>query len=397
MPTPEPTYFIWAMRPLRILQVSDAYYPFPGGVTEHMHHLSVYLRKRGHRVIILTADYGQEGGNFPDVVRIGKVRILPPLKLFNMTQLTVTVEPFLHLKVRDFMRTNEFDIVHTHGPLAPNLPHLALHYSRSVNVATFHTAFVGFNWHKIGRIFFKKDAKKIHCFVGVSRVALDAIGRYYEGRKVIIPNGIDTERFRPDHPPLEHVVKLDGIKILYVGRLEPRKGFPFLLKAFKILKEKIRDLHLVVVGSGVEEKKYKKMVPEELRKFVHFEGFVPPELLPRYYVSCDIYTSPAVGGETFGIVLLEAMASGIPVVASSIPGYREVLEDGVEGFLIDARNPQRYASVLERLIRDPGLRRMMGIHGREKALLYSWDSVAERMEELYLDLLEHAGRKVSLR
>ena len=374
--------------PLKILQVSDAYYPFPGGVSEHMHYLSVNLRKRGHRVTILTADYGDRGAEEDrDVVRIGRVRILPPLKAFNMTQLTVTFEPGLHLKVRDFLRRNEFDVIHTHGPLAPNLPHLALHYSRSANVATFHTAFVGFNWHRIGKFFFSGDSRKIDCFIGVSEVALDVLRGHYRGAMRVVPNGIDTGRFSPSVEPEPDVLRLPGIKILYVGRMEPRKGFPYLLRAFELLSSRY-DLQLLAVGSGVEEWRYREMVPGPLRDRVHFLGFVPPERLPRIYRSAEIFTSPAVGGETFGIVLLEAMASALPVVASDIPGYRAVLAEGVEGLFADVTDCAHYASRLEVLIRDVEQMRKMGEAGRRKALRYSWEEIAAEVEEIYLEILE---------
>jgi len=372
--------------PLRILQSSDAYYPFPGGVSEHMHYLSLYLRERGHRVTILTADYGS-GTAERDVVRIGRVRILPPLKAFNMTQLTVTFEPGLHLKVRDFLRRNEFDVVHTHGPLAPNLPHLALHYSRSANVATFHTTFVGFNWHKLGKFLFRADSRKIDCFIGVSEVALDVLRGHYRGKMRVIPNGIDIERFSPSVEPEPDILRLSGIKILYVGRMEPRKGFPYLLRAFEMLVPR-HDLQLIAVGSGVEEHRYREMVPPHLKERVHFFGFAPPQRLPRLYRSADIFTSPAVGGETFGIVLLEAMASAIPVVASDIPGYREVLTEGKEGLFADVRDSAHYAHKLEILVRDKQLRKKMGKAGREKALSYSWEEIAARMEDVYREILE---------
>jgi len=165
------------------------------------------------------------------------------------------------------------------------------------------------------------------------------------------------------------------------------RGRVSLIRAFELLSSRY-DLQLLAVGSGVEEWRYREMVPGPLRDRVHFLGFVPPERLPRIYRSAEIFTSPAVGGETFGIVLLEAMASALPVVASDIPGYRAVLAEGVEGLFADVTDCAHYASRLEVLIRDMELRRKMGEAGRRKALRYSWEEIAAEVEEIYLEILE---------
>ncbi len=376
---------------LRILQVSDAYYPFPGGVSEHMHNLALHLRKRGHIVKILTGSYGEEDRGFNhNVIRVGKVFITTPkLKLFNLTQLTLTFSPKLPIIVRNLLKENYFDVVHTHGPLALNLPHLALHYSRSVNVATFHTAFVGFNYHKMGKIFFYKDSLKIDLAIGVSKVALEPLNEVYSLPSTVIPNGIDTKRFNPKVDPLPEIVNLGSRRILFLGRIEPRKGLHLLIEAFEYVLKKNKGATLIVAGDGPDRTRLLKRAREKYGDRVKFLGFIPIEDVPRVYRSVDVYTSPAVGGETFGIVLLEAMATGTPVVASQIPGYREVIKDGENGILVNVNNPVKYAEAILKVIDDENLKKQLIARGLKTAEKYSWHRIAEKVEVEYLRLMRN--------
>lgn len=371
------------MKKLKILQVSDAYYPFPGGVSEHMHHLSRALRKRGHEVYILTANYNG-GKDEKYVKRVGKIHTF----LANKTQITWTFSWNLPFQVKKFIRENKFDVIHTHGPLAPNLPFLALHFSKSINVATFHTAFVGFNLYKIAKYFFKNAFKKIDRVICVSKKAFSEMYPHFPDRKKyrIIPNGIDTERFKPEGEKIDKFLKYP-FKILYVGRLEPRKGFPILLKAFELVADKIPGV-LIVAGKGIEEENYKKMVPENLKERVFFEGFVPFEKLPSYYRTCDLYVSPAIGGETFGIVLLEAMASGACVIASNIDGYNEVIRDGENGILFENKNYKELSEKILMLYKDKNLRKRLADSGLKFSKKFDWEKIAEKVEKVYLELLE---------
>ena len=371
---------------LRILHVSDAYYPFPGGVTEHIHHLVTHLRRLGHDARILTARYP---GDYTDpewVHRVGRIHILPPLRILNATQLTLTFSPHLLAEVREFFSSYEFDIIHTHGPFAFNLPFLALHYGKGTHVATFHTAFVGFNWNKVAKTFFRFYARKVRLCIAVSEVAKTAMSEHYPCDYRIVPNGIDTERFCPEGD-------LPGDKVsrpivLYVGRMEPRKGFPLLLEAFKLVKKLIPSATLVAIGTGPQLESYKKSVPEGLIDSVVFKGFVTPEELPLYYRWADVYVSPAIGGETFGIVLLEAMASGTPVVASNIPGYAQVITHNENGILVDPHNTERLADKIIRVLNDRGFMDKLVQNGLLTARKYSWSKVAQQLESLYYEILE---------
>jgi len=359
---------------MKILMVSDAYYPFPGGVSEHMHHLSKALRERGHNVKILTARYDGEESE-KDVIRVGKINILP----LNFTQITFTWERGYRKKLREVFKKS-YDIVHTHGPLGHNLPYHALMFSDSKNIATFHTAFVGFNFYKLARIFYKESFKKLDKVICVSKKAYREIKKYFPfGNYVIIPNGVDTKRFNPE----EKKIKKNNLTVLFVGRFEPRKGPFIFLKAIKILREKgYRNIDFWMVGKGPLLEDAKKF-SEENNLSVRFFGFVSAEELPVIFRSADIYVSPAIGGETFGIVLIEAMASGTSVICSDIEGYNEVVKNGINGLLFKNKNENDLAEKIEILINDRNLREKLKNKGLEFSKNFDWMKIAEKVEKVY--------------
>ena len=361
---------------MKILQVSDSYYPDPGGVSEVLYHLSKALRSRGNEVHILTG--GHPGAKKEEgVTRLGK-----RISLYaNKSEVNWTFSPGLFPKVKRFINSNSFDVIHTHGPFAPNISFLALLYSNAVNVATFHTAFSGFNYYKLSKFLFTGISKKIDGSICVSRYALREISPHFpKGNYKIIPNGVDTSRFSPRGEKLKEFK--DKRIILFLGRLDPRKGLSVMLKAFPLIKKEIPNAVLLVVGKGIPP----GGIPENLKESIIFKGMIPNELVPVYYRSADLYCSPALYGETFGIVLLEAMACGTPVVASNIDGYREVIPD--KKMLFERGNPvslaDRAISVLKNASKSEKVRKI----GIETANKYDWNSVAEQTENFYRLLIE---------
>ncbi|MEO0228603.1 MAG: glycosyltransferase family 4 protein [candidate division WOR-3 bacterium] len=365
---------------MRILQVSDAYLPFPGGVAEHIYNLKKYLERLGHEVYVLTTSYPcLESEVDTNVIRRGKVIFTPPLKIFNHTQLTLTFDPSLPEFLKNFFKVQKFDIVHLHGPLAPNLPGFALHYAPFPCVATFHTAFVGFNWNKIAKIFYYKDAKKLRKFIFVSKTAKEAVVPPYTGDWIIIPNGIDLEVFSPRQT--EKLV-LGKINIGFLSRHEPRKGLHILLEAIardSYLREKVA---LIIGSSGPLTEVYKAFC-EKNRIHAIFLGRVPKEKLPDYYSSLDIFVAPSTGGESFGIILLEAMACGTPVLASDIDGYRNVVTDGENGLLFQNSNPEDLALKLRVLVEDVALRKNLRDRALEYVKNFHWLEIAKKVESVY--------------
>ena len=362
---------------MRICVVSDAYYPYPSGVTEYAHNLSKSLREKGHSVTILTLHYpGEEKRE--GVERVGRVVFVP----MNGTLATV---PLLNpITVRSFFDRNIFDVVHLNGPFFPDISHWALKYSHASCVATFHTT--GFSKVTIGSELYQKIFpfyRKLKARIGVSPVAVDFIKPYIPGEYLIVPNGVDMSRFRPTGRKYEDISGLKGKKVLFLGRLDERKGLGQLLLAFRLLQKEM-DAHLVIAGTGPRKTTYESYVKEHgLTEYIHFLGFIPNKDIPSIYRSCDIYCSPALGGETFGIVLIEAMASGVPVIASNIDGYRQVIEDGKNGLLFDPHSPEDIKQRLLSVLSDSNLRDKLIKQGLGSVKQYEWKRVSERIVEIY--------------
>ncbi len=372
---------------MRILLVSPFDFSYPGGVNEHILHLDAEYRKLGHETRILAPrSPGEEESDDGHLIRLGVAVPVPA----NGSTARITLSPFVSGKVRELLRREQFDIVHLHEPLAPMLPQLALLHSRSINVGTFHAA----RTHNWGYLSAKPVLNllfaKLHGRIAVSPAALESIARYFPGYYELIPNGIDTERFRPDVPP---IARFERPTILFVGRFnESRKGLRYLLEALALVRREFPDVLLLVVGPGDPSRFERVIERAELRGNVEFVGPVPDEQLPSYYTACHVFCAPATGGESFGIVLLEAMASGKPVVASDIRGFRFVLRHGVEGLLVERKNPDALAVALVHLLADASLRERLGKAGRQRAEQFSWPVIAQRTLAYYERLLRGARR-----
>jgi phosphatidylinositol alpha-mannosyltransferase len=205
---------------------------------------------------------------------------------------------------------------------------------------------------------------------------------------VIIPNGIDLERFTDKVPPIEKY-RDDKQNILFVGRVEKRKGFKYLLGAYEHVKREFPQCRLIVVSPHSRlSQKYENIAAKRNLKDVVFAGYVSFEELPGYYNTADIFCSPATGWESFGMVLMEAMATGKPIVASDIPGYAGLVSHGVEGLLVKPQDEKALASALMSLLRDKSMREKMGEKGKLKARDYSWEVVARKVMEYYEKLLQ---------
>jgi phosphatidylinositol alpha-mannosyltransferase len=282
-----------------------------------------------------------------------------------------------------------FDVVHIHSPLDPILPLVAAKTMRSPKVGTFHT-FRENNvlWEMFPGVF--RDAqKKLAASIAVSHSAEGLVKKYFPDTTCsIIPNGVDTHRFRPDLEPMPLHTDPDEVIILFVGRMDPRKGAKYLFAALPYLEQALPKYRVVVVGNSWMKKYYDAHIPLTLHHRVQFAGYAAPEELPRYYRGADIYTSPATGGESFGIVLLEAMACGTPIVASDIDGYRWVVNPGKEGLLVPPRSPKHLAEALISLANDPQRRAEMGSAGRHRASEFDWSHVTDQVETVYRSVLK---------
>lgn len=366
-------------KPMKILIVSDTFYPHTGGVPEHMLYLWKNLRTLGHDAKVLAPSFGK---NYPyvdeNIIRMGRAIKIPKNKSFSV----VTLGVLLPWSMRRFLARERFDVIHIHGPIAPVLPYFALKYSTAKNFVTFHSAHEESFGYVLWEPMLEQYFRKIDGMIAVSEVARDSVSKYFPGSYRIIPNGIDTERFHPEVKPVSELEKFSP-KILFVGRFEPRKGLKYLFQAFPRIMQAFPKAKLVVVGRGILERYYRRYVEEHIKESVIFVGHASPEDLPRYYASCDIYCSPATGAESFGIVLLEAMASGKPIVASEIPGYQKVMENEKEGLFFKACDAESLADSIIRLLQDRDRMHAMGVQGREKALLYDWKIVTRKVLDFY--------------
>lgn len=368
---------------MKILIVSDIFYPHTGGVPEHMLYLWKNLKNLGHEAKILAPSFGR---NYPyvdeDIIRMGRAIKIPKNRSFSVLTFSLTI-PW---RLRKLLNRENFDIIHLHGPVAPVLPYFALKYSKAKNFITFHSAHEESLGYVLWEPLLEQYFRKIDGLIAVSKVARDSVSKYFPGNYRIIPNGIDANRFRPGVEPMEKLKKFSP-KILFVGRFEPRKGLKYLLQAFPMITDQFPAAKLIVVGRGFLERYYRRYVEEHIKENVIFVGHVSPEDLPRYYASCDIYCSPATGAESFGIVLLEAMATAKPIVASDIPGYKTILEDEKDGLFFKACDPESLAEKIIYLLKNKERMKKMGEAGRKKALQYDWQIVTKQVLNFYSEVL----------
>ena len=365
--------------PLKVGIVSPYGYPHPGGVNEHVRHTYEAMRRMGHDVWIITSKYGKERENEGHIIRLGTGWAFPA----NGSVGRVTLGLRFKRQAREVLGEHRFDILHFHEPFVPFLSPTMLEASETVNIGTFH-AFGGFSpsyW--IGRRFAGRLADLLHGRIAVSGAARHFISRYFPGDYRIIPNGVDLDAFGSAEPFEE--LRDGTLNILFVGRFEERKGLTHLLKAYHRLRKRKVDARLLVIGSGPKEREYRRYVGLRGIRDVEFLGRVSDEDKVRYFASSDIYCAPNTGQESFGIVLLEAMAAGVPIVASDIHGFKRVVERNVQGILVEPRNPRAIAAALYALARDPDLRHEMGEAGRARAPEFSWDRVTERIVEFYYE------------
>lgn len=360
---------------MNIGMVSPYSWDYPGGVNRHVEQLSRCLRTRGHRVTVI-APGGRSGDGF---LSVGGSFALSS----NRSVAHISFGPKVAARVKRFLSETPFDLLHLHEPLIPSVSMLALLFSRSANLATFHAAREGGSMgYRLAGPLLKPLAGKLQLRAVVSPAALDLVSRYFSGEYRILPNGVDTDVFSPRGPVLDDLDE-KAFHLVFVGRAEPRKGLDVLLEALPLIRERHPEVRLLVVGV---EKNTREM------EGVDWMGRLPDELIPAAYRSARIMVSPALGWESFGIVLIEAMACGLPVVASDIPGYRSVIEDGVQGVLTPPGDAGTLAGAVCKLIDDQSRMKNMAEAALQKAAEYSWSRLVEKVEEAYDEATKRQGR-----
>jgi phosphatidyl-myo-inositol alpha-mannosyltransferase len=352
----------------------------PGGVKRHILGLHQEFKKRGIQSKIIVPRRSSLENYGKEVILLGTS--FPWRTTGTQGDFCINFNPFA---IRKVLEKEKFDVLHFHNCGFPSTLQI-LELSESLNILTFHAnleksvfikTFPGFIY-----AFNKLVQWKIDGVIGVAPLNLK-IFKYYKGPKTVIPNGIDPAEFNPKVPKIKKY--LDGkINILFLGRIEERKGLIYLLRALKILNRKHDNLRLIVIGEGPLKKYCQKWTLKNKLDNVVFEKPVSQKEVPSYYKTADIYCSPAIYGESFGIVLIESMAMGTPVVAFANKGYAGVLENTKGGrFLAKPKDYRTLADKLEILINNPDLRKEMGEWGKKEAEKYSWPKIVDQVLAFY--------------
>ena len=359
---------------MRILLACPYDWHAPGGVQVHVRELAAELDTRGHEVLVLAP--GAEPAAEPWVRVVGR----PVRVRYAGTVAAIAFSPAAWSTIKGRMRAFGPEVVHVHEPLTPSVSMLATLAAEVPVVATFHAHLDRSRLMQVAGPVLRRIHRRVAVSVAVSEAAASFLRRAIAGPVQIVPNGVDVGRFAHPGPPAEGLPA--GRRVLWVNRLDPQKGFPVMVRAFAELARDRADVHLVVAGDGRDAGALDRLPAEAAGRVVRL-GTVPHDQLPRYHAAADVFAAAAIGQESFGIVLVEAMAAGLPVVATDIEGYREVVRDGVEGLLVPPRDPSGLAAALGKVLDEPDLARELAAAGRERARGFAWDAVVPRLEAVY--------------
>jgi phosphatidyl-myo-inositol alpha-mannosyltransferase len=371
---------------MRLAVVCPYEWTVPGGVAGHVRALAAELRRRGHRVDVLAP--AERPAAEPGLVGLGGSVPVP----YNGSVARIAFGPRTLARVRRALAGGGYELVHVHEPLSPSTGLLAVLQARVPVVGTFHANLGRSLALAAASPLLARAYRRLAGRIAVSPSARDTWQRHFGGAMTVVPNGVAPE-FLADPEPLPGW--RDGRPtLLFVGRLEPRKGLGYLVRAFLRLKPVYPGLRLLVVGRDDkrQQEKAMTMVPPRLRPDLSFVGAVPQADLPSYYASADVFCAPSLGGESFGMVLVEAMAVGLPVVCSDIGGYRDVVNDDRDGLLVPPADPEALAVALRALLDNPARRAAMGEAARATAARYAWEVVGGEVLEVYAAALAGSGR-----
>ncbi len=352
---------------MKLLVVSEYTRPWPGGISEHVHHEAEELRSRGHDVTVLSGPSQAHDGlwRLPHAVEFvdngARSRASFGAELFSL---------------RRAMQRRAFDVVHVHAPLDPLLGLAAVLAAPCPVVGTFHASLSS---SPLWRLRYRatpmtaRAFRKLAACIAVSREAERALAGIFPSTCRVIPNGVDTARFSPE------ITERSGPQtVLFVGRPDPRKGLDVLLAAFTRLRTRVPGVRLRLGGVSRD-------ALGSVREMSGVEplGYVAPEDMPSLFASADVVCAPSLGSESQGIVLLEAMASGKATVCFDIPGYREVVTHDVDAYVARAQTPEALEESVFTVLRDEALRKRLGVSARKRAEDFEWGRVASRLETVF--------------
>ncbi|MCT1354201.1 MULTISPECIES: glycosyltransferase family 4 protein [unclassified Gordonia (in: high G+C Gram-positive bacteria)] len=368
---------------MRIGMICPYSFDVPGGVQAHVTELADVFLDRGHEVSVL-APAGRDTELPEYVVRAGPALAIP----YNGSVSRVNFSPKGYLRLRRWVAENGFDVLHVHEPNSPSISMLSLMVASGPIVTTFHTATSKSLWLSVFQGILRPYHERIAGKIAVSELArrwqMESLG----SDAVEIPNGINVASFA-DAEPLEGYPHPGGT-ILFLGRFdEPRKGIDVLMRALPAVVERFPYVRILVVGGGNQAALRRRAGP--LAEHLVFLGQVDDATKARALASADVYCAPNLGGESFGIVLVEAMAAGAAVIASSLNAFRRVLDDGRAGRLVETGSPDQLAAGLVELLADPEARADLVAAGRIRADKYDWSRVADQILRVYDTVTVGAG------
>lgn len=348
----------------------------PGGVQNHVKDLAETLISLGHHVSVLAPSEDERG--LPGyVVAAGRAVPVP----YNGSVARVTFGPVAAARVRRWLRDGHFDVIHLHEPAAPSLSLLTLWAAEGPVVATFHTSQVRSRAMSASSAILRPSLEKITARIAVSEYARDTLVQHIGGEPVVIANGVFVDRYARARPRSDWSGATSTLA--YVGRLdEPRKGFPLMLRAFPHILRACPGVRLLVVGGG-DIAKAEESMPVGLREHVTFLGRASDDDKAAALRTADLYVAPNTGGESFGIVLVEAMASGATVLASDLPAFRRVLGGGRFGSLFPVGDAEALAAEAVALLSDPPRRHALDARATSEVRRYDWSTIADQIVAVY--------------
>ncbi len=372
---------------MRIGLVCPYTWDIPGGVQYHVRDLARTLIALGHHVQVLTPA-NDEDDLPPYVTSAGRA---VPIR-YNGSVARLQFGPVAAARVRRWLRDGHFDVLHVHEPSAPSLSLLTCVLAKGPIVATFHAATVRSRWLSAVGGVLQPFMERISGRIAVSDLARRVQVEHLGGDAIVIPNGVDVPHFA-SAAPLPGYPRA-GLTIGFLGRFdERRKGLPVLLEALESVAPEYPDLRLLVAGRGDESDLYDEL-PAALVDRVRLLGEISEDDKARMLASIDIYCAPNLGGESFGVILVEAMAAGAAIVASDLDAFRRVLDDGAAGILVRRGSAGALADGLSELLSDPARREKLTLAGQLAVQDYDWPVVSARILAVYETVVSRVGGEV---
>ena len=376
------------MKNIRIGMVCPYGWDTPGGVQSHIRDLAEHLIEEGHYVSVLTPISDDSVKHEDYVVNAGKPISIP----VNGSVARVLFGPIASSRAKQWIASGDFDLLHLHEPAIPSLSLLACSAAEGPLVGTFHVSTPKKKAiYAIGPIL-EPIVEKLNARIAVSELARSTLKDHFDTDAVVIPNGIDGQRYASAKVNSEYS---NGHTVGFIGRIEePRKGLQVLIDSLSIVARFIPDVQFLVAGPGDSNEFTKKLNPQ-LKSRIKFLGLLSNVEKESFLKSIQIYVAPNTGSESFGIILTEALSAGTAVVASDIPAFKAVLENGEAGELFKNEDSADLAKVLVALLRDDDKRKRLGENGRLSAQKYDWQVVAEQIENVY-EMAIAGGQRVTL-